>query len=81
MGRIMSKRKLSPKLTLSELAEAAESDDVMRTAMKNAGVGFLGDYVPLQRRKWSDLVSFNRADFDLEAYNKALENGLPEGPR
>jgi hypothetical protein len=77
----MSKRKLRPKLTLSELAEAAESNDVMQAAMKNADVVLLGDYVSLERCKWSALEPFNRGGFDVEAYNTVLENGLPEGSR
>ena len=56
------------KLTMTELAEAAESDEI-ETALA----------APLRRRKWSDLERFNRADFNVEAYNKALENGLSKG--
>jgi hypothetical protein len=63
LGRSIAQ--LRPKLTMSEFAEAAESDEIEAAGPVLAA--------PLERRKWSDLERFNRADFDVEAYSKALE--------
>ncbi|MEX3963336.1 hypothetical protein AB4Y42_14125 [Paraburkholderia sp. EG286B] len=61
---------LRSKLTMTKLAETAESDEI-----EAAGPALA---VALQRRKWSELERFKRPDFDVDAYSKALEKDSDE---
>jgi len=59
--------------TLVELAEAAESDELDQVLAQAGMPSVVEDEQPLRRRKWSQLERFNRADFDINAYTKSLD--------
>lgn len=58
--------------TLVELAEAAETDEFDQVLARAGVLSGTADAQPLERRKWSQIERFNRADFDINAYTKSL---------
>lgn len=65
------------KLTLVELSELAATDSVkFERLLASAGVPPTSEdrYLPVARRKWSELRGFDRSTFDYEAYLAALKD-------
>lgn len=61
--------------TLLEVAEASESEAMDSVLADAGGPAVDDDGRPLVRREFSELQPFDRASFDIEAYNRALGKG------
>ncbi len=62
----------SKRHTLVELEEAAETDELGQVLARAGVPSWTADAQPLERRTWSQLERFNRADFDINAYTKSI---------